>query len=83
MSMYNDPSDVGLLGPNDNDRRIEAEGLAESIAGREIDGAPEFLQHECWRMLRVYPDDVDETIPGRIECAGCGARYRAELEWKP
>jgi hypothetical protein len=83
MSMYSDPSDTGLLVPSDNDLKMEVEQLAEAVAGGPLDGIPEFRQHECWRMLHVYPDEVDETLPGAIVCAGCEARYRAELEWRP
>lgn len=69
--------------PTENDEKIEAEALREFIAGGPLDGIPEFRQHECWRMLHVWPDDVDETLPGKLECSGCGAVYRVELEHKP
>jgi hypothetical protein len=26
---------------------------------------------------------IEETLPGRLECPGCGAVFRVELEWKP
>lgn len=81
MSMYNDPSDA--LGPSELDDSIYATNMAETIAGGPLDEKPEFRQHQCWRMLHAYADDVDPTIPGAIECAGCGARYRVELEYKP
>lgn len=87
---------LGLLGPNlpdacdaapdeesSNDSKITDEGNIETRAGGPIDGNPEFRQHECWRMLNVYPDEVQSDLPGKIECAGCGAVFRAELEYKP
>jgi hypothetical protein len=72
-----------LSGPTEIDVQIEQHNLAANIAGGPIDGAPEFRQHECWRMLQAYPDSYDETLPGELVCAGCSARFRAELEWRP
>lgn len=78
--MYSDETDIG---PSEVDTHMEQAGLAETIAGGPIDGVPEFRQHECWRMLLVSPDESDPAEPGRIECLGCGAIYRAEVEFKP
>lgn len=69
--------------PSPIDQKIEDEGVVEFIAGGPLDEEPEFRQHECWRMLLVWPDDVDPTLPGKLECSGCGAVYRIEVEHRP
>jgi hypothetical protein len=71
------------LAPTEIDRKISEEGNLPTIAGGSLDEDPEFRQHECWRMLHVWPDEVDHTLPGRLECPGCGATFRAELEYRP
>jgi hypothetical protein len=69
--------------PSEIDEKLDGEGAVETIAGGPLDGNPEFRQHECWRMLHVWPDESDETLPGKLLCPACGAVFRAELEYKP
>lgn len=44
---------------------------------------PEFEEHKCWMHLAVWPDDVDDTLPGRSACMACGRIFRIELEATP
>ena len=69
--------------PSEVDISLQEHGLLEFSAGGPVDGTPEFRIHECWRMLLVYPDDVEPTKPGRIDCMGCGAAFRVESEYVP
>lgn len=39
----------------------------------------EFQEHQCWRMLMVWPTE-DEAEPAHAICQGCDARYRFERE---
>lgn len=65
------------------DEKLDDPAMLEWVGGRDQSGVPEFVEHECWRMLLVFPDEAEPTLPGRIECGGCGAIFRAELEYRP
>ena len=73
-----------LLEPSPLDEQIRDHNLADFIAGQDhTSDAPEFVEHECWRMLFVFPDEADPTMPGVIRCTGCGMAGRFEVEYKP
>jgi hypothetical protein len=69
--------------PNEIDSRLADPGIREWAAGRDQSDVPEFVEHQCWRMLYVWPDETDPTLPGRIECSACGVIGRFELEARP
>jgi hypothetical protein len=69
--------------PNDIDKALMDPGVRSWVAGAPIEEPPEFIEHQCWRMLYVWEDEVDPSLPGRIECSGCGRRGRFELEYTP
>jgi hypothetical protein len=73
-----------LLEPSPLDVQIAEHHLADFIAGTDHTADHmEFMEHECWRMLFVFPDEADPSMPGRVECTGCGMVGRFEVEYKP
>lgn len=42
-----------------------------------------FEEHICWMRMLVYPDADFSNLPGRIECAGCGATWGVHQEYTP
>lgn len=56
-------------------------GRQSFAAGQDVRETPEFQEHDCWRMLYIWPPDVDG--PERVKCSGCGAAGRIEWEYKP
>jgi LSD1 subclass zinc finger protein len=56
-------------------------GRQSFMAGMDLHEAPEFQEHECWRMLLIYPPDDDG--PMRVRCSGCDAVGRIEWEYTP
>lgn len=65
------------------DQTLSDPGIRDFMAGMATAEAPEFIEHQCWRMLFVWPSDDEEGLPGRCECAGCGRVFRIELEYTP
>jgi hypothetical protein len=56
-------------------------GRQSFVAGQDVREPPEFQEHECWRMMCIWPPNDDG--PERVECSGCGAVGRIEWEYKP
>ena len=86
MLLERDPEtdQVTLLGPSELDLQIRQQHLEGFIAGQDPNSEqPEFIEHECWRLLLVFPDEADPTMPGVIRCTGCGMVGRFEVEYKP
>lgn len=65
------------------DAKLNDPGIRGFIAGADVTAEPEFVEHQCWRLLLVYPDDADNRLPAKLECGGCGAVFRVEVEYLP
>lgn len=56
-------------------------GRQSFMAGMDVREPPEFQEHQCWRMLLIWPPD--EHRGEWVHCSGCGAVGRIEWEHKP
>jgi hypothetical protein len=84
MTMRNkQPLPESMLTESDIDRVIAENGVRNYVAGMDINDPPEFQEHECWRMLLVWPDDAEPDRPGRVTCSGCDSVWRFVEEYRP